>query len=97
MKSYQIHFIRHGACDETRKGEYVGTKDVELSKEGAAELKQLLGYCMELAVHAEGDFAPLAAAALGSFCRAVLPLLLVVFALGTYTQNSLEISVSTDF
>ena len=46
----------------------------------AAELKQLLGYCMELAVHAEGDFAPLAAAALGSFCKAVLPLLLVVFA-----------------
>ena len=35
---------------------------------------------MDLAVQDEGDFAPLAAAALGSFCRAVLPLLLFVFA-----------------
>lgn len=41
MKSYQIHFIRHGACEETRRGEYVGTKDVSLSKEGKEELKRL--------------------------------------------------------
>lgn len=41
MKSYQIHFIRHAACEETRKGEYVGTKDVALSKEGITELKKL--------------------------------------------------------
>ncbi len=41
MKSYQIHLIRHAACEETRKGEYVGTKDVPLSKEGIAELKRL--------------------------------------------------------
>ena len=45
----------------------------------AEELKQLLGYCVELAVQNDGGFAPLAAAALGSFCKAVLPLLLVVF------------------
>lgn len=41
MKSYQIHLIRHGACEETRKGEYVGTKDAELSREGIEELKKL--------------------------------------------------------
>ncbi len=41
MKSYQIHFIRHGACEETRKGAYVGTKDVPLSEEGKKELKKL--------------------------------------------------------
>lgn len=41
MKSYQIHFIRHGACEETRKGVYIGTKDVSLSREGKNELKKL--------------------------------------------------------
>ncbi len=41
MKSYNIHFIRHGACEESRKGVYVGTKDVELSKDGIKELKKL--------------------------------------------------------
>ena len=41
MKSYQIHFIRHGACEETAKGQYVGTKDVSLSEDGIAELKKL--------------------------------------------------------
>lgn len=41
MKSYQIHFIRHGACEETAKGQYVGTKDVSLSKDGIAELRKL--------------------------------------------------------
>ena len=41
MKSYNIHFIRHGACKETRKGIYVGTKDVPLSGEGVRELKKL--------------------------------------------------------
>ena len=46
----------------------------------AAELKWLLGQCVELAAGPEGSYAKLAAAALGSFCKAVLPLLLVVFA-----------------
>ncbi|MBQ3969318.1 MAG: histidine phosphatase family protein [Clostridia bacterium] len=41
MKSYNIHFIRHGACEETAKGIYVGTKDVSLSQEGIEELKKL--------------------------------------------------------
>jgi len=41
MKSYNIHFIRHAACEETRKGEYVGTKDVPLSSEGISELRKL--------------------------------------------------------
>ena len=41
MKSYQIHFIRHGACEETAKGQYVGTKDVSLSEDGIDELKKL--------------------------------------------------------
>ena len=41
MKSYRIHFIRHGACDETRKGIYAGTKDYSLGKEGIKELKAL--------------------------------------------------------
>lgn len=41
MKSYQIHFIRHGACKEIRQGAYIGTKDVELSKEGRRELVKL--------------------------------------------------------
>lgn len=41
MKTYNIHFIRHGACEETRRGVYVGTKDVPLSKDGIKELKKL--------------------------------------------------------
>ena len=44
------------------------------------ELKWLLGQCVEFAASSEGSYAKLAAAALGSFCKAVLPLLLVVFA-----------------
>ena len=44
------------------------------------ELKMLLGQCVELAAEDEGSYARLAAAALGTFCKAVLPLLLVVFA-----------------
>lgn len=38
MKSYNIHFIRHGAIDETLKGKYIGSTDVHLSEKG----KQLL-------------------------------------------------------
>ena len=41
MKSYQIHFIRHGACEGSRQGVYVGTKDVPLSREGKRELERL--------------------------------------------------------
>ena len=45
-----------------------------------AELKWLFGQCVEYAAQDEAGYARLAAAALGSFCKAVLPLLLVVFA-----------------
>ena len=43
MKSYVIHFIRHGAIDETLSGKYIGTTDAELSDKGkAAEIENAL-------------------------------------------------------
>ena len=41
MKSYIIHFIRHGAIDETLSGKYIGTTDVPLSDKGMMDLKKL--------------------------------------------------------
>ena len=41
MKSYIIHFIRHGAIDETLSGKYIGTTDVPLSDKGRMDLKKL--------------------------------------------------------
>lgn len=41
MKSYYIHFIRHGAIAETKQGAYIGVTDVALSEEGVKELKAL--------------------------------------------------------
>lgn len=41
MKSYVIHFIRHGAIDETLSGKYIGTTDVPLSDKGKAALRKL--------------------------------------------------------
>lgn len=41
MKSYIIHFIRHGAIDETLSGKYIGTTDVPLSEKGRLDLKRL--------------------------------------------------------
>lgn len=41
MKSYIIHFIRHGAIDETLSGKYIGTTDVPLSDKGKMDLKKL--------------------------------------------------------
>ena len=41
MKSYIIHFIRHGAIDETLLGKYIGTTDVPLSDKGRLDLKRL--------------------------------------------------------
>ena len=46
----------------------------------AGELESLIGQCVNIAVQDQAGYAALAAAALGSFCRALLPLLLVVFA-----------------
>lgn len=39
MKSYNIHFIRHGEISETKSGAYIGVTDVSLSKKGREELK----------------------------------------------------------
>ena len=41
MKSYYIHFIRHGAISDTLKGRYIGTTDVPLSEEGRTEIRRL--------------------------------------------------------
>lgn len=41
MKSYNIHFIRHGEIAETKNGAYIGVTDVSLSEKGRAELKKL--------------------------------------------------------
>ena len=38
MKSYIVHFIRHGAIDETLAGKYIGTTDVSLSEKGRMAL-----------------------------------------------------------
>lgn len=41
MKSYNIHFIRHGEISETQNGAYIGVTDVSLSEKGRQELKEL--------------------------------------------------------
>ena len=41
MKSYIIHFIRHGAIDETLAGKYIGTTNVSLSDKGKMALRKL--------------------------------------------------------
>lgn len=41
MKSYYIHFIRHGAVSQTLEGRYIGTTDVPLSEEGRTEVRRL--------------------------------------------------------
>lgn len=41
MKSYTIHFIRHGSVDETLAGKYIGTTDVPLSEKGRLALQML--------------------------------------------------------
>ena len=41
MKSYVIHFIRHGPIDETLSGKYIGTTDVPLSDKGKTALRKL--------------------------------------------------------
>lgn len=38
MKSYNIHFIRHGAIEETLKGKYIGSTDAHLSEKGKKAL-----------------------------------------------------------
>ena len=41
MKSYIIHFIRHGSIDDTLSGKYIGTTDAPLSDRGRMDLKKL--------------------------------------------------------
>lgn len=41
MKTYNIHFIRHGEISETLKGAYIGTKNVAVSENGKTELRRL--------------------------------------------------------
>lgn len=41
MKTYQIHFIRHGLTKENFNGQYIGATDVPLSIEGIDKLKNL--------------------------------------------------------
>ncbi len=41
MKTYQIHFIRHGETEESSKGGYIGATDVPLSIEGIEKLKTI--------------------------------------------------------
>lgn len=41
MKSYYIHFIRHGAVSQTLQGRYIGVTDVPLSDKGKTELRRL--------------------------------------------------------
>lgn len=41
MKSYNIHFIRHGEIKETKNGAYIGVSDVSLSEKGKQDLIEL--------------------------------------------------------
>lgn len=40
MKSYLIHFIRHGEIGSTLAGKYIGTTDVPLCEEGKTKLRR---------------------------------------------------------
>lgn len=40
MKSYYIHFIRHGAINPTLQGRYIGMTDVPLSDKGKTEIRK---------------------------------------------------------
>ncbi len=40
MKTYTVHFIRHGQTSENLKGLYIGSTDVPLCKEGIEDIKK---------------------------------------------------------
>ena len=42
MKTYKIHLIRHALTAENIQGKYIGQTDVEASKEGLAQVKDLM-------------------------------------------------------
>ncbi|MBQ4396402.1 MAG: histidine phosphatase family protein [Clostridia bacterium] len=41
MKTYQIHFIRHGITDGNVNGQYIGSKDLPLNDIGVTEIQKL--------------------------------------------------------
>ena len=41
MKSYYLHFIRHGAISPTLSGRYIGVTDVPLSEKGKKEIERM--------------------------------------------------------
>lgn len=41
MKTYQVHFIRHGITEGNLKGQYIGSTDLPLCAEGMAEIRAL--------------------------------------------------------
>lgn len=41
MKTYKIHFIRHGLTEANADGRYIGRTDIPLSSVGAAELESV--------------------------------------------------------
>lgn len=41
MKSYQIHFIRHGITDGNLAGKYIGSTDLPLCSEGISRIREL--------------------------------------------------------
>lgn len=45
MRTYNIHFIRHGETEEVKKGAYIGRTDVSLSNDGINKLKKLDEEC----------------------------------------------------
>lgn len=42
MKTYKLHFIRHGITTGNKDGRYVGQKDIPLCEEGIEEINKLL-------------------------------------------------------
>lgn len=43
MKTYTVHLIRHAMTKENTEGKYIGQTDVEPTKEGLAQIKNLMG------------------------------------------------------
>lgn len=41
MKSYVIHFIRHGLTEANSKGQYIGSTDVSLSDKGLSQILEM--------------------------------------------------------
>lgn len=41
MKTYKIHFIRHGLTEANAEGKYIGVTDIPLSSVGVAELEEI--------------------------------------------------------